>query len=148
MNTPVPDPDTALRTHPVAAALTAAGLTAQVHVTRGVARASPRPAARAGRGPVGRADLEWRHHHHRGPVTAGEAQPGDQLAKEILGRIAAGGSVHPVPDWLVFFGRTSAGEVAARLAAWRARRARASPTARSLPVPLQKAGRRCPHPDR
>jgi hypothetical protein len=31
-----PDPDTAARMHAVAAALSAAGLTAQVHVTRGV----------------------------------------------------------------------------------------------------------------
>ncbi len=36
MNTPAPDPDTAARMHAVAATLTAAGLTAQVHVTRGV----------------------------------------------------------------------------------------------------------------
>jgi hypothetical protein len=36
MSTPAPDPDTAARMHAVAAALTAAGLTAQVHITRGV----------------------------------------------------------------------------------------------------------------
>ena len=36
MNTPAPDPDTAVRMQSVAAALTAAGLTAQVHLTRGV----------------------------------------------------------------------------------------------------------------
>jgi hypothetical protein len=32
----MPDPDAAARMHAIAAALTAAGLTAQVHVTRGV----------------------------------------------------------------------------------------------------------------
>ncbi len=36
MNASPPDPDTAARMHAIAAALTAAGLTAQVHVTRGV----------------------------------------------------------------------------------------------------------------
>jgi hypothetical protein len=36
MNTPAPDPDTAARMHAVAAGLTAAGLTAAVHITRGV----------------------------------------------------------------------------------------------------------------
>jgi hypothetical protein len=36
MSTPAPDPDTAARMHAVAAALTAAGLTAQLHITRGV----------------------------------------------------------------------------------------------------------------
>jgi len=36
MSTPAPDPDSAARMDAVAAALTAAGLTAQVHVTRGV----------------------------------------------------------------------------------------------------------------
>jgi hypothetical protein len=36
MNTAAPDPDTAARMHAVAAALTAAGLTARVHITRGV----------------------------------------------------------------------------------------------------------------
>jgi hypothetical protein len=36
MSTPGPDPDTAARMHAVAAALTAAGLTARVHITRGV----------------------------------------------------------------------------------------------------------------
>ena len=36
MSTPAPDPDTAARMRAVAAALTAAGLTAQVHITRGV----------------------------------------------------------------------------------------------------------------
>jgi hypothetical protein len=36
MSTPAPDPDTAARMHAVAAALTTAGLTAHVHLTRGV----------------------------------------------------------------------------------------------------------------
>jgi hypothetical protein len=36
MSTPVPDPDIAARMRAVAAALTAAGLTAQVYMTRGV----------------------------------------------------------------------------------------------------------------
>jgi len=36
VSTPAPDPDTAARMHAVASALTAAGLTAQVHITRGV----------------------------------------------------------------------------------------------------------------
>jgi len=36
MSAPAPDPDTAARMHAVVTALTAAGLTAQVHVTRGL----------------------------------------------------------------------------------------------------------------
>jgi hypothetical protein len=86
----------------------------------------------------------------RGTVTAGQARPGDQLAGEVLGRIAAEGQLRPVRDWLAFLGRTSADEVAARLAAsgyltpapwrpWRARWAPANPDCAFAPVTRIKA---------
>ena len=85
-----------------------------------------------------------------GTVVPSQARPGDQLGGEVLRRIAAEGQVHPVRDWLAFLGRTSADEVAARLAAcgyltaapwrlWRARLAPANPDCAFAPVARVKA---------
>jgi hypothetical protein len=85
-----------------------------------------------------------------GTVTAGPARCGDQLAGEVFKRVAAEGQVHPVRDWLAFLGRTSAGEIAARLAAcgyltpapwrpWRARWAPANSDCAFAPVARVKA---------
>jgi hypothetical protein len=85
-----------------------------------------------------------------GTVTAGPAQPDDQLGGDVAGRIAAEGPARPVRDWLTFLGRISAGEVADRLAAsgyltsapwrpWRARWAPASPDCAFAPVARVKA---------
>ena len=87
-----------------------------------------------------------------GTVTAGPARPGGQLTAQVAARIAAEGHVYPVRDWLAFFGRTSADEVAARLAAcgyltptprrpWRgARWVPADPDCAFAPVARIKAG--------
>jgi hypothetical protein len=44
-------------------------------------------------------------------------RPGDKLAARVLGVLAAEREVHPVREWLLFLGRTAAGDVAARLQA-------------------------------
>jgi hypothetical protein len=50
-----------------------------------------------------------------GAVTAGRTWPGDDLARQVRDQIAAESGQHPVADWLLFLGQSSADSVAARL---------------------------------
>jgi len=49
-------------------------------------------------------------------VVASRAVPGDELTGHLLGLLASERERRPVRDWLVFLGRTAAGDVARRLA--------------------------------
>jgi len=50
-----------------------------------------------------------------GSVAAGRTWPGDDLGRRVREQVAAEREPHPLRDWLVFFARGAAGQVAARL---------------------------------